>query len=368
MSVLSNAVFNTNKALQSQPNPPKRSQIFELYASCLGFKTFAACKAASSHETFDKLKSVAPETIRARLQQRLTELSIPSAFLEPLAKSIWRELQELQTSAPQLVLGDAARYLGLLDGDVNLSPSQIKSLKQQLKAMAEAGDANARLLYVLWQFSELSVEAEFDEDIEELDEDDGSEYWYKQRLAGATLSTTATEWADAYERSLKDKQSLEQFISAFPLSSLAIPNIQDILHDSNDPNFSCSLSAHAVITSLEQYYPPSPEYLMLMSWYQLSNIQNPAYGSLQTLFNESGNLVEQYAIYLFALDCGVDISQGHYWLVNSNTGEEWDEHGPAEPQGVDGVDLPTLNAADSQSAVAMKDRLIALHRQSGKAR
>lgn len=365
MSVLSSAVFNTSKALQSQPNPPKRSQIFELYAACLGFKTFAACKAASSHETFGKLKTVAPETIRARLQQRLTELAIPSAFLEPLAKSIWRELQELQISAPHLVLGDAARYLGLLDGDVKLSSSQIESLKQQLKAMAEAGDANARLLYVFWHFSEWSEENDYEE---ELEENDGSEYWYKQRLAGATLSSSATVWADAYERSLKDKQSLNQFIADFPLSSLAIPNIQDILNGSNGPNFSCSLSAHAVITSLEQHYPPSPEYLMLTSWYQLSNVQNPSYGGLQSLFNELDNPVEQYAIYLFALDCGIDISRGHYWLVNSYTGEEWDEYGPAEPQGFDGVDLPTLNAADSQSAEAMKDRLIALHRQSGKAR
>jgi hypothetical protein len=54
--------------------------------------------------------------------------------------------------------------------------------------------------------------------------------------------------------------------------------------------------------------------------------------------------------------------------VNSDTGEEWDEYGPAEPQGVDGVDLPTLNAADSQSAEAMKDRLMASHRQLGRAR
>lgn len=365
MSVLSSAAFNTSKALQSQPNPPKRSQIFELYAACLGFKTFAACKAASSHETFDKLKSVDPETIRARLQQRLTELAIPSAFLEPLAKSIWRELQELQISAPHLVLGDAARYLSLLDGDVKLSSSQIESLKQQLKSMAVAGDADARLLYVLWHFSELSAEDEYDEDLEEKD---GSEYWYKQRLAGATLSSTATVWADAYERSLKDKQSLDQFIAAFPLSSLAIPNIQDVLDGSSSPNFSCSLSAYAVITSLEQHYPPSPEYLMLMSWYHLLTIQNPAYGGLQTLFDESDNPIEQYAIYLFALECGIDISRGHYWLVNSDTGEEWDEYGPAEPQGVDGVDLPTLNAADSQSAEAMKDRLMASHRQLGRAR
>lgn len=361
MSVLSNVVFNTSKALQSQPNPPKRSQIFELYAACLGFKTFAACKAASSHETFDKLKSVAPETIRARLQQRLTELAIPSAFLDPLARSIWRELQELQTSAPHLVLGDAARYLGLLDGDVNLSRSQIKSLRQQLKAMAEAGDANVRLLYVLWHFSELPEEDEYNEDFVEKG---GSEYWYKQRLAGAILSRNATEWADAYERSLRDMQSFDQFIAAFPLSSLAIPNIQDVLDGSSGPNLSCSLNAHAVVELLERYDPQSPEFLALEPWHYLANIQHPTYEGLHYLFEETCNQVEQYAIFLFALDCGIDISQDHYWLVNSYTGEEWDEYGPAEPEGFDGVDLPTLNAADSQSAEAMKDRLMLIHRQS----
>ena len=359
MSVLSNAVFNTSKALQSQPNPPKRSQIFELYAACLGFKTFAACKAASSHETFDKLKSVASETIHARLQQRLTELAIPSAFLEPLSESIWQELQVLQTTAPYLVLTDAARYLVLLDGDVNLSPSQVESLKQQLKAMAEAGDADAHLLYVLWHFSELPGEDEYNED---LVEKGGSEYWYKQRLAGAELSRNATEWADAYERSLRDRQSFDQFIAAFPLSNLVIPNIQDVLDGSNGLNFSCSLIAGAVVELLERYDPPTLEFLALEPWLYLANIQHPTYEGLHNLFEETGNQVEQYAIYLFALDCGIDISQDHYWLVNSYTGEEWDEYGPAEPQGFAGVDLPKINEADIRRAEAMKDRLALLHR------
>ena len=103
MSVLSSAVFNTTKALQSQPNQPKRSQIFELYATCLGFKTFAACKAASPHETFNRLNSADLATIQLRLQKRLIELAIPAVFMEPLSKSIWQELQGLQANTPHLL-------------------------------------------------------------------------------------------------------------------------------------------------------------------------------------------------------------------------------------------------------------------------
>lgn len=229
--------------------------------------------------------------------------------------------------------------------------------------MAEAGNADARLVYVLWHFAELSA---IDED-EELGRGDGSEYWYKQRLAGAKLSDFATECADDYEQSLKEKQSLDAFISAFPLSSLASPNIQDVLDGRSGLNFSCSLRAYAVVDLLKQYYPPNSGFLAVEPWHYLAIIQYPSYEGLHYLFEAIGNPVEQYAIYLFGLACKVDISMDHYWLVNSDTGEEWDEYGPAMAQGFDGVDLPTLNAEDSRSAEAMKERLIALHRQYTKA-
>lgn len=131
---------------------------------------------------------------------------------------------------------------------------------------------------------------------------------------------------------------------------------------SNGLNFSCSLIAGAVVELLERYDPPTLEFLALEPWLYLAYIQHPTYEGLHNLFEETGNQVEQYAIYLFALDCGIDISQDHYWLVNSYTGEEWDEYGPAEPQGFAGVDLPKINEADIRRAEAMKDRLALLHR------
>jgi hypothetical protein len=364
MSVLSNAVFTTINALQAHPNSPTRSQVFELYAACLGFKTYAAFKTAGAHQALSSLQSTEIATIQDRLHCRSTELAIPATLINPLTQSILQELQKLHSSAPQMVLMDAAKHLGLLDGKTNLPPQQIETLSKQLRLMALAGDGDARLLYVLGQSPE-QFDSEFDD---ELDEDEASEYWYRQRLAGAKLSENAMKWADAYERSLAIKQRTQQLANEFELSSLAAPNVERVLSGSERPNFSCSLPATIVVDWLAQIYPPSPDFVTLLPWFYLSQIQRPTYDGLHGLFEEIQNPIEQYAVYLFALDRGIDIAQDYYWLVNSYTGEEWDEYGPAEPQGYDGVTLPKLTTDEMQSAIAMKQQLTLLSRSSSLSR
>ncbi len=364
MSVLSNAVFTTINALQAHPNSPTRSQVFELYAACLGFKTYAAFKTAGAHQALSSLQSTEIETIQDRLHRRSTELAIPATLINPLTQSILQELQKLHSSTPQMVLMDAAKHLGLLDGKTDLPPQQIDALKQQLRLMALAGDGDARLLYVLWQ-SPQQHDSEFEDELDDESEDDAaSEYWYRQRLAGAKLSENAMKWADAYERSLEMKQTTQQLANEYELNSLAAPNVEQVHNGSERPNFSCLLPARMVVDWLEQIYPPSPDFVTLLPWFYLSHIQHPTYGGLHGLFGEIQNPTEQYALYLFALDSGIDISRGHYWLVNSYTGEEWDEYGPAEPQGYDGVTLPTLTTEEMQSAIGMKQQLTLLSRSS----
>lgn len=364
MSVLSNAVFTTINTLQAHPNSPTRSQVFELYAACLGFKTYAALNTAGAHQALSSLQSIEIATIQDRLHRRSTELAIPATLLNPLTQSILQELQKLHTSTPQMVLMDAAKHLGLLDGKTDLPPQQIETLKQQLRLMALAGDGDARLLYVLWQ-SPQQHDSEFEDELDDESEDDeASEYWYQQRLTGAKLSENAMKWADAYERSLAIKQTTQQLANEYELNSLAAPNVERVLSGSERPNFSCSLPASMVVDWLEQIYPPSPDFITLLPWFYLSQIQRPTYDGLHGLFEEIQNPIEQYAVYLFALDRGIDISQGHYWAVNSDTGEEWDEYGPAEAQGYDGVELPTLTAVEMQSAIEMKQQLTLLSRSS----
>lgn len=367
MSILSNAVFATSTSLKSQPNRPSRSQLFELHAAYLGFDSYAALNASNLYVALQSLRQAEPAHARARLRQRLKKLELPEELLVPLEHSIAQQLELLLPVYPNLVFKDAARYLRLLECDIKFSPNQLSSLNQQLQAMANLGDADARLLSVLWQSFDPDDIGDFNDrfDAYEVDkiEVEGSEYWYRQRLSGATLSAAANQWADAYEKTLKTLVA-EQIHSYPPeiysLISLAAPNIQAVMHGTEKPNFSCSLPAYEISERLERIYPPSPEYFALLPWYSLAAIQQSEYEQLQKLFEAFEEPEERHAIYLFGLANNVDISQDNNWLINSYTGKEWDEDGPAELAGFDGVQLSKLTDQQHKKAQSMAERLAQL--------
>lgn len=368
MSILSNAVFATSTSLKSLSKSPSRSQLFELYAAYLGCESYAALNASNLYERLQSIRLADPVLARARLGQRLKKLGLPESMLAPLENSISKELQLLLPVYSNLVFNDAARYLRLFESDTQFSPSQLSSLNQQLQSMARLNDADARLLSVLLQA--FDPEDELDEDEYSEDRVEGSEYWYRQRLSGATLSAAANEWADAFEHNLvaeakePSKPTSNSTSTCTPelysLTSLASPNITALMHGTEKPNFSCSLPADEVIERLENIYPINSGYAELSPWYALNGIQQPQYRQLQDFFYAYKEPEECYAIYLFGLANRVDISRGDHWLINSDTGLEWDEDGPAEVVGFDGVELPKITEPQRQNAQMMAERLIQL--------
>jgi hypothetical protein len=423
MSILSNTVFATSTSLKSLSKSPSRSQLFELYAAYLGCESYAALNASNLYERLQSNRLADPVLARARLGQRLKKLGLPESMLAPLENSISKELQLLLPVYSNLVFNDAARYLRLFESDTQFSPSQLSSLNQQLQSMARLDDADARLLSVLLQAfdPEDMDEDEFDEDRVEgseywyrqrllgatlsaaanewadafekkcgaahkqsykLDIDpftanptgmreiEGSEYWYRQRLSGATLSAAANEWADAYEHKLvaEAKEPCKPTSNStttctpelYSLTSLASPNITALMHGTEKPNFSCSLPADEVIERLENIYPINSGYSELSTWHALNGIQQPEYRQLQDFFYACKEPEQCYAIYLFGLANGVDISISDHWLINGDTGLEWDEDGPAEVVGFDCVELPKITEPQRQNAQMMAERLMQL--------
>lgn len=364
MSILSNAVFATSTLLKSLPNRPSRSQLFELYAAYLGFDSYAALNAANLYAALQPHLQAVPALARAKLRQRLKKLELPDSLLVPLEHSIAQQLQLLLPEYPNLVFKDAARYLRLLESDIKFSFNQVSSLNQQLQTMASLGDTDARLFCALWQTFAPDDNGEFNDGLhayeDDEDEVEGSEYWYRQRLSGSTLSAAANQRADAYEKALVAEQIHSYLPEVYSLNSLAAPNIQAVMHGTEKPNFCCSLPAYEISERLQRIYPPSPEYLALLPWYSLAAIQQPGYGQLQKLFEEFEEPEERHAVYLFGLANNVDISQGKNWLINSYTGKEWDEDGPAELAGFDGVQLSKLTDLQQQKAQSMAERLAQL--------
>lgn len=350
MSKLSTAVFRTSASIQNYSPRPKRAQLYELYAAVLGFKSYAALNAANWSNVVKTLTQIGDADIERRLNNRLKDLGLSTSFLKALSTSVSEQLKQLHADGSVSVLYQAAMELMLIRSTIPAaSVPEKQELKRQLHEAASRGDSEAKLLFVAWLSSELApVDSDAFDEFDEFDDGDfeGSEYWYQQRLKGAVLSPTAAEWADAYEKSLHAKQASEPLIQEFALSDLATPNVTQVLDESAEPNFCCSLDANLVIQLLENFYPPTPEYLSMAAWFDLKRIQNCSYEGLQSLFTETNSPVDKYAVYLFGLSQGVDITKDHFWLVDSMTGGEWDEYSAADVVGDHGVTLPNLNDAE----------------------
>ncbi len=370
MSELSNAAFATKALLNNHPTPPKRSQLFELYAAYLGFNSYAALQAANINLALQQLQQQDPKHAKRRLQKRLSELALPESLLVPLASSIAQQLAILASNAPEVVCNKAALHLGLSHQLAGQPADKANDLLLQLKRLATAGNPQARLLFVLWQLAE--AEDSGSDETEEVSR--GSEYWYKQRLAGAVLSADAQRWADAFEQSLRREQPHSLLRQTFPLSSLALPNIRAVLSGREDADYCCSLAGEWIVWSLlecygsgkhsddsdDEFYDLADEFGELTPWLMLSYLQQPSYEHLYQLFEMLDDPVECYAIYLFGLANDIDLTLSNHWLVNMDTGGDWDEHGPAGIAGYAGLDLPRLSDEDKVKAEVIAERVIRL--------
>lgn len=328
---------------------PTRAQILELLAAYLGYKTYAAFKADSaiSEETLRAaiLDSVASNT---RLVSRLFELSLPESLANPVTKCIIKQLQTDKLE-PKISLLRIAQYLQIAIGRVKLDK---KERKAGYDFLAKSHDAECVLLRYVWQSHDLSGDQD--------DEDDfagASAYWYEQRKAGNQLSSAANEWADAYERQLGAEKRKQDFLASYAGLMIAKPNTVDVIRENAEPNLSCQLDAQYLLYLFESLPTKSMGDDFFYAWYYLAAIQSQSHENLVGLADSIEDSVELWALYLFGLSDKVDITASNYRLINSDTGEEWDDYGPAEPVGYDGITLPNITGSQKHAAQLMAERM-----------
>ena len=347
LSSIAHAVLQQLKTQNT--SAPTRAQSLELLAAYFGFKTYAAFKADSaiSEETLkaamlDRLAS------NARLTSRLLELSLPESLASQVSQSIIQQLQKAKLE-PKVSLLRIAQYLQIAVGRVRLDSKEIKASYDYL---AKSHDADSVLLRYVWQSDELE---EYQDDEE--DYSGASAYWYEQRKAGNQLSAAATEWADAYERQLVAENRQQDFLSAFADTTLAKPNAIEVIRQNAEPNFCCQLGASYLLDLFESLPTESMDDDFYYVWHHLAALQQPEHESLVELAEGIEDSVELWALNLFGLSNGVDITASNYRLINSYTGEDWDECGPAEPVGYDGITLPNITDSQNHEAKLMAERM-----------
>lgn len=331
---------------------PTRAQILELLAAYFGYKTYAAFKADSaiSEETLKAaiLDRVASNT---RLVSRLFELSLPESLANQVTKCIIQQLQTAKLES-KISLLRIAQYLQIAVGRVRLDSKEIKASHDFL---AKSHDAESVLLRYVWQSHDLGSDPD-DEDVYA----GASAYWYEQRKAGNQLSSAANEWADAYERQLAAEKRQQDFLSAFADTTLAKPNVIEVIGQGAEPNLCCQLDASYLLFLFDSLPTANMTDEFYYEWHYLATLQEPGHESLVELAEGIDDPTELWAWYFFGQDNNIDITADNHWAINSDTGEIWDDYGPAEVAGYDGITLPTITESQKHDAKLMAERMQSL--------
>ncbi|HEY0924191.1 hypothetical protein [Rheinheimera pacifica] len=335
---------------QHDTTTPTRSQVLELLAAYLGYKTYTSFKADTAISE-EKLKAAITDRTSAykRLLARLTELKLPTSIVGLLENSFVQQLQ-VANLVPTISLLRIARHLGISAAGTRLNAKETKAGYAFLR---NSEDPEAVLLRYVWQRQELD---------DSLEEDDsslsgGSLYWYEQRQAGVPLSAAASEWANSYERQLVANQQEQTLIQAYSCEQIARPLFSDVIQGKREPNLCWHLHASHLLYLIDGSMLDKMTDEFIYDWECLAVLQRPSHESLVELVAGLNDDVEVWAWYMFGLSQQIDITGSNYWLVNSDTGAEWDEDGPAMPDGYDGIELPKISEAENNVAKLIAQRM-----------
>ena len=80
-----------------------------------------------------------------------------------------------------------------------------------------------------------------------------------------------------------------------------------------------------------------------VDWIKAEMLAHPSREGLIEIIEATKNDEEKWFWYFIGLQHYIDVTRDDYRLINSYTGEDWDEFGPAIPVGDDGVSLPAIS-------------------------
>lgn len=328
---------------------PSRAQILELLAAYFNYKTYAAFKADGSINEEQLKTAIADRALaHVRLLNRLSELRLPAALVGQVERCFIEQLQSAKLE-PKISLLRIAQYLQIAGGRIKLDS---KEKKASYSYLAKGRDAECVLLRYVWQSHDLSGDQD--------DEDDyagASSYWYEQRKAGNQLSTAANEWADAYARQLEAEKRRQDFLSSYAGLTIARPNAVDVIRENAEPNLSCQLDTQYLLYLFESLPTDSMDNDFYYGWYYLAALHRPGHENLVELAEGIDDPIELWALYFFGKSNNIDLTTNNHWAINSDTGEIWDEYGPAEVAGYDGITLPNITDSQKQDAKLMAERM-----------
>ena len=388
----------------------KRSHVYELMAAALGLGSHAALKAHGllcplpSQPLLAHYGALHPGSCAARAEA----LGMARERSGPLAQALCADmaaqslglvprddiLEALLFGSRELyreTLRDDAYYEALdaaLDSDPDAWPEDPEPLHldspfvcQALQKAAEQGEGRAHLALGLLIELGAPLDAahqergddENDEDMDDVPDSRAGLYWYERQLKGEVLTGVELEWAEGYaervqrraaashERVARSSSARDHFNAAAALGQhdalllLADRWGDDRFFDLQAPQVRADPLWVADLTQRVGRYEWTPAWLAVAA--ERGDMQ--AIRELMESWHADDPL-KLWTWFHYAKLLGNDLTQGDYWAIHED-GSHYDDDvgGPMFVDGVDGVELPTVDESVRQEAQRAAQSLFA---------
>jgi hypothetical protein len=346
-------IYSIHSELKNKITPLKKAHLYELASSYIGYKSYAAYKSNLSNFSLSK---TAPELSNRQCFDRALALGFTTSDSFVLSQCIEAYLTRQMQS--QIQFEKLYQWYEQIESDDEFKNQE--SLNA-VKLMVEDGLPEGYLLAIVICSDVIS------EFLETPDNGRGK-YWYDKRLSGSRLNILQTEVANSYSE-IKGYFDILSDVFSHP-DAFVIPSpiiARDVVERFSDEQRSAWTNAfnqepHVIVDSIRQLLRlalisfSDPNFLALSDWVTAALIVSPASGDLIGKITSSDSEEEMWFWHLYGLHQGIDVTADNLYAINADTGEEYDDYGPMEVEGYEGLSMPNIS-----SDLTAEMKLFALH-------
>lgn len=338
MKNLKPIIFTAHSELKTEIPSIKKSHLYEAFAAFCGFKSYAAFQVASNFRVENL------ELANRQCFERLEGLGLGAM----VALQVCQRMQQAWEQFNIISLDDVYEFYAEASFEKALSETRMLSV---LTSFIEENDSEAILVGLV-------VAAELLAEYEENPDNRSGEFWYNKKLAGHTLTGLQSDVAHQYQQIVPYRELLSLILMKFENSNGAIlpsPSLlKPIYEQCGDSHKYCwsgyfSDEPYVVIEAIQyalNWHDADesiiPFYIYL-DWLKAEMIVTPSRLGLLETIQATSSEAEKWFWYYVGLQDDIDVTKDCYRAINAYTGEEYDDYGPVEVVGDDGVALPNIS-------------------------
>ena len=337
MKNLKPIIFAAHSELKQSIPALKKNHLYEAFAAFCGFKSYAAYLVGAS----SAVESI--ELANRHCFERLQGLGFDAGE----SIQVCQQIEEAWQQFNSISLDDIyTYYMADCSGDTVSATVMLEALSPFIKA----NDLDAILVGLVITTQELIIYSENPDN-------KSGEYWYEKRLANFELNMLQSEVAERYHEILPYKELLKLVIekleqnrdlnipSPLPLKAIVEQHSDDHKRSwssyfSDNPDRVIEAVSYALYLH-DADQPLIPFYLYL-DWIKAEMIVSPSREKLISTIANTCPDAEKWLWHFVGLRSGIDVTQSNLRAINRYTGEDYDDYGPMEVVGDEGISLPPI--------------------------